>query len=55
MNYAVLGMVNQLGKFIPQLAEKDKFTFQRNHWFWREDQTEASKRRFTVYTSVRGL
>ncbi|KAJ8375234.1 hypothetical protein SKAU_G00058140 [Synaphobranchus kaupii] len=40
-----LGMVNQLGKFIPQLSEKDKplrdLLSKKNHWFWGPDQAKA--------------
>ncbi|XP_041636000.1 uncharacterized mitochondrial protein AtMg00860-like [Cheilinus undulatus] len=40
-----LGMVNQLGKFIPQLAEKDKplrdLLSKKNCWVWETDQARA--------------
>ncbi|KAJ8369268.1 hypothetical protein SKAU_G00092960 [Synaphobranchus kaupii] len=40
-----LCMVNQLGKFIPNLAEKDKalrdLLSKKNQWFWRPDQQKA--------------
>ncbi|RXN15795.1 Transposon Ty3-G Gag-Pol poly [Labeo rohita] len=40
-----LGMVNQLGKFIPCFAEKDRplrdLLSKRNHWGWGEAQQEA--------------
>ncbi|KAJ8415430.1 hypothetical protein AAFF_G00424100 [Aldrovandia affinis] len=40
-----LGMVNQLGKSIPQLAEKDKplrdLLSKKNHWLWGADQVKA--------------
>ncbi|RXN11392.1 Transposon Ty3-G Gag-Pol poly [Labeo rohita] len=40
-----LGMVNQLGKFIPCLAEKDRplrdLLSKRNHWGWGKAQQEA--------------
>ncbi len=40
-----LGMVNQLGKFIPCLAEKDRplrdLLSKRNHWGWSKAQQEA--------------
>lgn len=40
-----LGMVNQLGKFIPCLAEKDRplrdLLAKRNHWGWGKAQQEA--------------
>lgn len=42
-----LGMVNQVGKFIPQLAVKDKalcdLLSKRNCWLWGADQEEAFK------------
>ena len=42
-----LGMVNQLGKFVPQLAEKDKplrdLLSKKNHWIWGVDQVRAFK------------
>ena len=42
-----LGMVNQLGKFIPQLAEKDKalrdLLLKKNCWVWDTDQVMAFK------------
>lgn len=42
-----LGMVNQLGKFIPQLAEKDRplrdLLSKRNHWVWGSEQDKAFK------------
>lgn len=40
-----LGMVTQLGKFIPNLAEKDKalrdLLSKKNHWYWGPDQQRA--------------
>lgn len=40
-------MVNQLGKFIPYLAEKDKplrdLLSKNNCWFWGEEQVKAFK------------
>uniref|UniRef100_A0A8C7X167 ribonuclease H n=1 Tax=Oryzias sinensis TaxID=183150 RepID=A0A8C7X167_9TELE len=40
-----LGTVNQLGKFIPQLAERDKplrdLLSKKNHWVWGIDQAQA--------------
>lgn len=40
-----LGMVNQVGKFIPQLAEKDKalrdLLSKKNCWLWGADQAAA--------------
>lgn len=40
-----LGMVNQLGKFIPNLAEKDKplrdLLSTKNMWYWGHDQQKA--------------
>ncbi|KAL1256518.1 hypothetical protein QQF64_012063 [Cirrhinus molitorella] len=40
-----LGMVNQLGKFIPHLAEKDKplrdLLSKKNCWLWGEAQVKA--------------
>uniref|UniRef100_A0A3B1J669 ribonuclease H n=1 Tax=Astyanax mexicanus TaxID=7994 RepID=A0A3B1J669_ASTMX len=40
-----LGMVNQLGKFIPQLVEKDKplrdLLSKKNCWLWGPDQVKA--------------
>ena len=40
-----LSMINQLGRFIPQLAEKDKplrdLLFRKNCWVWGVDQTVA--------------
>ena len=40
-----LGMVNQLGKFIPQLAERTKplrdLLSKKNHWYWGEEQKKA--------------
>lgn len=42
-----LGMVNQRGKFVPQLAEKDKplrdLLSKKNHWVWGADQVRACK------------
>lgn len=42
-----LGMVNQLGKFVPQLAEKDNpsrdLLSKKNHWVWGADQVRAFK------------
>uniref|UniRef100_A0A3B3CEF0 Gypsy retrotransposon integrase-like protein 1 n=1 Tax=Oryzias melastigma TaxID=30732 RepID=A0A3B3CEF0_ORYME len=42
-----LGTVNQLGKFIPQLAERDKplrdLLSKKNHWVWDVDQAQAFK------------
>ena len=38
-------MVNQLGKLIPRLAERDKplrnLLSKKNHWFWGVDQNKA--------------
>lgn len=38
-------MVNQLGKFVPNLAEKDKalrdLLSKKNQWFWGPDQRKA--------------
>ena len=43
-----LGMVNQLGKFVPQLAEKDKalrdLLSKKNCWVWGADQVRAFNR-----------
>lgn len=43
--HSFLGMVNQLGKFILQLGEKDKalrdLFSKKNHWFWGPDQITA--------------
>ncbi|KAJ8355042.1 hypothetical protein SKAU_G00226090 [Synaphobranchus kaupii] len=40
-----LGMVNQLGRFLPNLAEKDKvlrdLLSKKNHWYWRTEQQAA--------------
>lgn len=39
-----LGMVNQLGKFIPQLAEKDKSLLDRSKkycWVWGDEEVKA--------------
>uniref|UniRef100_A0A8C5D510 Gypsy retrotransposon integrase-like protein 1 n=1 Tax=Gouania willdenowi TaxID=441366 RepID=A0A8C5D510_GOUWI len=40
-----LGMVNQLGKFIPNLSEKDKplrdLLSAKNMWYWGQDQQKA--------------
>lgn len=40
-----LGMVNQLGRFIPHLAEKHKvlrdLLSKKNHWYWGEEQQAA--------------
>lgn len=40
-----LGMMNQLGKFIPHLAKKDKplrdLLSKQNHWVWEPDQPKA--------------
>lgn len=40
-----LGMVNQLGKFVPNLAEKDKalkdLLLKKNQWHWGPDQRNA--------------
>lgn len=40
-----LGMVNQLGKFVPNLAEKDKalrdLLSKKNQWYWGPDQNKA--------------
>lgn len=42
-----LGMVNQLGKFIPCLAEKDKplrdLLFKKNCWIWEENKVKVLK------------
>ncbi|XP_042072880.1 uncharacterized protein K02A2.6-like [Haplochromis burtoni] len=42
-----LGMVNQVGKFIPHLAEKDKalrdLLSKKNAWYWGTDQVRAFK------------
>lgn len=42
-----LGMVNQVGKFIPHLAEKDKalrdLLSKKNSWYWGVDQAKAFK------------
>lgn len=42
-----LGMVNQVGKFIPHLAEKDKalrdLLSTKNAWYWGTDQARAFK------------
>uniref|UniRef100_A0A3B3DHQ9 ribonuclease H n=1 Tax=Oryzias melastigma TaxID=30732 RepID=A0A3B3DHQ9_ORYME len=43
-----LGMVNQLGRFIPNLAEKDKvlrdLLSKKNHWYWGPEQQTAFER-----------
>ncbi|KAL7846654.1 hypothetical protein SRHO_G00216340 [Serrasalmus rhombeus] len=40
-----LGMVNQLGKFVPNLAEKDKalrdLLSKKNQWYWGPEQSKA--------------
>uniref|UniRef100_A0A3B1IFN4 Gypsy retrotransposon integrase-like protein 1 n=1 Tax=Astyanax mexicanus TaxID=7994 RepID=A0A3B1IFN4_ASTMX len=40
-----LGMVNQLGKFVPNLAEKDKalrdLLSKKNQWYWASEQSKA--------------
>ncbi len=40
-----LGMVNQLGRFLPNLAEKDKvlrdLLSKKNHWYWGTEQQAA--------------
>lgn len=40
-----LGMVNQLGRFLPSLAEKDKvlrdLLSKKNHWYWGTEQRAA--------------
>lgn len=54
-----LGMVNQLGRFIPDLAEKDK-VFQdllskTNHWYWGIKQQAAFdqlKKGAVIHTSA---
>lgn len=42
-----LGMINQVGKFIPHLAEKDKalrdLLSKKNVWYWGPDQVKAFK------------
>lgn len=42
-----LAMVNQVGKFIPHLAEKDKalrdLLSKKNSWYWGTDQVKAFK------------
>lgn len=51
-----LGMVNQVGKFIPHLAEKDKalrdLLSKRNSWYWGTDQNKVFKTLKEALTST---
>ena len=54
-----LGMVNQLGRFLPNLAEKDKvlrdLLSKKNHWYWGTEQRAAFDKLKTGLSSTPAL